>query len=154
MKIIHYFSKFLYLLFCILIILFICTNLFVLCFISQHIVKSFDFQLIFYFLLSVTIILVLISAIFSKKLSFRFKIFISMICFLTFIIFGNLPTIKKINDIKICYKTGICAKGLTATTKDNINFLINKGNCKKYNYTWNTLRQTCDLRSEKLNKTK
>ena len=154
MKIISITNKLLYLLLCILIIVFICSNLFVSCFISQHILKHFGIQFIFYSLFSVFIILSIITVIFLKNLTLRLKFVITILCFIFFTALCNLPAIKKISNIKNCYKTGICAKGLKATTKDNINFVINKENCEKYNYIWNNLKQTCDLRSEKLNKSK
>ncbi len=154
MKVASIFNKVLYILFCILIITFICANLFVSCFISQYILKHFGFQFIFYSLFSIFIILSIITIIFLKNLTLRLKFAITISCFIFFSTLCNLPAIKEISNIKNCYKTGICAKGLKATTKDNINFIINKENCEKYNYIWNNLKQTCDLRSEKLNKTK
>lgn len=154
MNTLNIFKKILYLLFCILLIIFICSNLFISCFISQHVLKHFGFQFILYAIFSIFIILSIITVIFLKNLTLRLKIVITLICSLLFLFLCNLPTMKKINNIKNCYKTGICAKGLNATTKDNINFVINKENCEKYNYNWNNLKQTCDLRSEKLNKSK
>ncbi len=154
MKLFEILKKILYIILCILIIIYISSNMFIVCFIAQHILKHIDFQVLFYFLFSIILILTIILGIFIKKITLRQKIFLTIGCIILFIIFEKLPSVDKTFKIKHCYKTGICAQGLKATTKDNINFVINKENCEKYNYEWNSLKKTCDLRSDKLNKSK
>jgi len=148
MKQLKFYTTTLYIILSILISIFILSKLFIICFIAQHILKHFEFQLIIYVIISIFLILMILTSIFLKNLYFRIKIIIVIFCFLLFIVFGNMPATKKINNIQQCYKTGICAQGLDATTKDNTTFKINKENCQKYNYKWNNFKHTCDLRSE------
>lgn len=154
MKHLKFCTIILYTLLCALVSFFILSKLFVTCFIAQHILKHFDFQIVLYIIISIILVFTIFTVLFFKNLPLRQKIITVISCFIVFIIFSCLPEIKKINDIKICYKTGICAQGLDAETKDNITFKINKENCEKYNYKWNKFKHTCDLRSERLNKTK
>ncbi len=134
--------------FCLLSTLFIAYSMFIVLMHSIFSDDGFDFQIIFFVLLSVLLVIGLWSLLFIKV-----KIFVKILIFLLLLsvqwgylnISTFLPSVKKVFDMDFCMDSGTCAEGLKTGIDGNV-VEINKENCLKYNKAWDEERKWCQVR--------
>lgn len=106
--------------------------------------REYDWQLSFYLVFFVILILGTWAVFFLKK-----DIYIKIIYTILFLIFLNaykiFPSVKQEYDSDICIDSGVCQEGVKVQTEKAV-FVITKESCKKYGYKWNEKRKDCSLR--------
>lgn len=135
----------LYTIFCFLVTVFIAYNLFIVCMHSIFTDNGFDFQIIFYIILSLSIFIGLWSMIFIK-IPFLQKVGIFIVFLICIICSYKIPSVIRVFEMDYCIDTGICPEGIEMKNDDDVLFEINKENCIKYGYKWYEGENTCNLR--------
>lgn len=135
----------LYGIFCLLTSVFLIYNLFIVSAHSIYTDNGFDFQIIFYLILSLSIFAGLWSLIFIK-LPILQKTGILIIFLICLMLSFKIPSVVKVFEMDYCIDTGICPEGFKTKNDDGIPFEINKENCIKYGYKWYEEENTCNLR--------
>jgi len=144
--------KILYGIFCTICSLFVAYNIFIVIAHSFFSDNGFDFQIIFFILLSVALIISFWALIFVKIKPTR-KILIFLLLLIIQLGYLQLsmllPSVKKINNMEFFIDTGICAEGIKL--KDGV---MSKKYCLKHGLTWDARNRSCDMNSKSNSKNK
>lgn len=107
------------------------------------ILYKYSFQINFYIALNL-ILLVYTFLVFIKTKRLNFIIYI--VLWVMLILSSKvLPDVIAINDNLMCIDNSVCKEGEIIKTAQ-VEFIINRENCNKFNYYWNEKNKTCDLR--------